>query len=326
MNNLILGETSDDDAWDALVDASAQGTVFSKSAFLQSLGARFRRYTVTSGNSAIALLSVIEDEVGNVVRFPFTPYQGILFADDPRASTRQNLQSHFRVTEFLIEELTRRYRNIAMGLSWHFEDLRPFLWHNYGQPGAGRFTAEPRYTAVLDLRAMDIETYPGQVRQCRRQELRKASGYAVNGQASLNDFLRLYANTFARQGIDLDNATLALAESIAGRALTGGYGRLSSCETPAGIASMNLFLYDSKRAYYLFAANDPEHRSSGAATRLMFESIFEAKRRGLQELDFVGVNSPDRGDFKLSFNPELKLYFELNYAMASGTPARPVSP
>jgi hypothetical protein len=322
MNSLTLGETNDDTAWDALVDASAQGTVFSKSAFLQSLGARFRRYTVTGGSEVVALLCVIEDEAANAIRFPFTPYQGILFADDRQVTARQRVLNHFRTTDFLVGELTSRYRNIAMGLSWNFEDLRPFLWHNHGQPGAAHFTAQPRYTAVLDLRAMDIETYPGQVRQCRRQELRKASGYAINGQASLNDFLRLYSDTFARQGIDLDNATLALAESIAGRALAGGYGRLSSCETPAGIASMNLFLYDSKRAYYLFAANDPALRNSGAATRLMFDSIFEAKRRGLRELDFVGVNSPDRGDFKLSFNPELKLYFELNYTKA-GVPAAP---
>ena len=54
-------------------------------------------------------------------------------------------------------------------------------------------------------------------------------------------------------------------------------------------------------------------RQGGAATRLMLDSIFEAKRRGLVELDFVGVNSPDRGDFKLSFNPELKPYFEVQY-------------
>jgi lipid II:glycine glycyltransferase (peptidoglycan interpeptide bridge formation enzyme) len=83
-----------------------------------------------------------------------------------------------------------------------------------------------------------------------------------------------------------------------------------------GIASMCLFLYDKKRAYYLLAANDPTHRSTGAATRLMFDNIFEAKRRGLQELDFVGVNSPNRGDFKLSFNPELKLYFDVSYGEA----------
>jgi hypothetical protein len=48
----------------------------------------------------------------------------------------------------------------------------------------------------------------------------------------------------------------------------------------------------------------------------MFHNIEEARRRGLRELDFVGVNSPARGDFKLSFNPALTLYFDLGYGPA----------
>jgi hypothetical protein len=32
----------------------------------------------------------------------------------------------------------------------------------------------------------------------------------------------------------------------------------------------------------------------------------------MRMLDFVGVNSPQRGDFKLSFNPELVPYFEVH--------------
>jgi hypothetical protein len=320
---LSLGEATDDGVWDQLVDASPQGTVFSKTGFLQSLDAPFRRYVVTDGGSATALLAVVEDAAGQAVRVPFTPYQGLLFLPGGQPTARQRLQREFGVTEFVIGELTRRYRRIGMGLSWEFRDLRPFLWHNYGEPAAGQFRTQPRYTALLDLRTLDIEAYPRLVRQSRRQELKKAAGYAIDGQASLADFLRLYAKTFERQAIALDAGTLARVEAIAARALRDGYARLSACATPDGIASMYLFLYDAKRAYYLFAANDPELRHTGAATRLMFDSIFDAKQRGLGELDFVGVNSPARGDFKLSFNGELTLYFELDYAAASPAATAP---
>jgi lipid II:glycine glycyltransferase (peptidoglycan interpeptide bridge formation enzyme) len=63
----------------------------------------------------------------------------------------------------------------------------------------------------------------------------------------------------------------------------------------------------------VFGATKPEMRHSGAATKLMFENIYRAKESGIQELDFVGVNSPQRGDFKLSFNAELKLYFDVRF-------------
>ena len=314
---LQLAEINDHAAWDAWVEQSPQGTVFSRAAFLRSLDTPFRLFAVENAGRPVALVPVIEDEAGNAVRFPFTPYQGILFLPDPQSEPRQQVLNEFRLTEFVVSKLTGRYREIAMALSWNFQDLRPFLWHNHGGDGAARFSAQPRYTAVLDLASIEPAGYPAQLRACRRQELKKASAYSVHEETQLEDFLEIYAATFARQDIALDGDKLALVRSISGDAIRHGYGRLTSCRTPDGTAAMSLFLYDRKRAYYLFAANNPALRHTGASTRLMFENILEAKRRGLRELDFVGVNSPARGDFKLSFNPELKLYFELNYPVAT---------
>ena len=61
--------------------------------------------------------------------------------------------------------------------------------------------------------------------------------------------------------------------------------------------------------YYQFGANDPDYRSSGASAHLMFETICMLAKRGIELIDFVGVNSPSRGDYKLSFNPTLKPYY-----------------
>ena len=311
--DLRFGETTDHTAWDAGVEASPQGTIFSTSAFLRSLNAPFRLFTVASTQETVALVSVVEDSDGNAVRYPYTPYQGILFLKQRHAQPRQRILDEFRITEFVVAQLAARYRKIDMAMCWTFEDLRPFLWFNHHAPAAGQFVATPRYTGLLDLASIDADGYQGAIRSSRRQELKKAAGYTVAEHTDVGEFMRLYESTFARQEIALDDATRALVERIARQSLAGGYGRLSSCSTPDGIAAMSLFLYDSKRAYYMFAANEPALRSSGAATRLMVDNIMEAKRRGLQELDFVGVNSPDRGDYKLSFNPQLKLYFTLSY-------------
>lgn len=313
-NRLRLAEISDHEVWDTWVDRSLQGTVFSNSAFLRSLGVPFKLLVVQDGQRAVALMPAILDKAGNIVRFDFTPYQGILFLPDSTSRQRHKaVVDEFRITEFLVAELTSSYRAVNIALSWNFHDIRPFLWHNWGS-SAGVFLAQPRYTAVLDLTTIEAGSYPSQVRACRRQELKKSSDYAVSEERDVEEFLEMYARTFARQGIELGPERLSLVRRIAVAAISAGYGRLSSCRGPAGLAGMCLFLYDGKRAYYLFAANDPELRHTGASTRLMIDNILEARRRGLAELDFVGVNSPDRGDFKLSFNPQLKLYFEMSYS------------
>ncbi|MGZ5059311.1 MAG: GNAT family N-acetyltransferase [Methylobacter sp.] len=309
-----LTELNDDALWDQLVESSPQGTVFSKSGFLRSLDCPFRRYLIGTPNQPLALCCAVEDDSGEqLLAYDFTPYQGILFLSDPSVLPRQRGLNEFRTAEFAINALTERYRTIAMALSWNFADLRPFLWHNYHDSELGQFKITPRYTAVLDLNGIDSETFPAQVRTCRRQEWRKGADYIVQEESDVDQFMAMYELTFARQQIALSESKLALVRRITCAALEQGYGRLTSCTTPKGMASMTLFLFDRQRAYYLFAANDPDLRNTGAATRLMFDNIFYAQQRGLAEFDFVGVNSPNRGDFKLSFNPELKLYFDVRF-------------
>ena len=79
------------------------------------------------------------------------------------------------------------------------------------------------------------------------------------------------------------------------------------------LASMTLFVHDSRCAWYLLGANDPEWRKSAASTLLMIENIRHYAEKGIPSLDFVGVNSPQRGDYKLSFNGQLIPYFEVHF-------------
>ena len=75
---------------------------------------------------------------------------------------------------------------------------------------------------------------------------------------------------------------------------------------------MVFFVSDEKCAYYLFGANDPDLRDAHASAKLFIDNIAAFAARGLERFDFVGVNSPQRGDFKLSFNPELIPYQEVH--------------
>ena len=316
----LIGDST---AWDARLARSPQATLFCSTPFLKALGCRYRLFEVRDGQRVVALLPVTEDDCGErVLPQPFTPYQGLLFLHEAASAKRQRVLDEFRIGECVAAELASRYREVRLPLSWQVLDLRPFLWHKYHDLDASHFQLTPRYTALLDLAGVDEADIPLQARACRRQELRKAAAFELRDDITVDEFLALYRQTFARQDIGLSEATLALVRRITEAALTQGWGRLSGCITPQGLAAATLFTFDHARSYYLFSANDPAQRNSGAATRLMFDNILDAKRRGLAELDFVGVNSPARGDFKLSFNPALKMYFELHHVQASV--ARPV--
>ena len=124
-------------------------------------------------------------------------------------------------------------------------------------------------------------------------------------------FLDLYELTFQRQGLTIDIDTLGLVRRICEQAIANGYGYLSTSIVADRTASMAFFVSDTRCTYYLFGANDPTMRDTNASSKLLLDNIDFNAKLGMQLFDFVGVNSPQRGDFKLSFNAELVPYQEV---------------
>lgn len=299
--------------WNALVRTSLQGNIFSDSRYLSALDAPHTCYLVKAPHGELLAGVVVMENRGamHAAPFPFTPYQGILFSHSvSMQSNQKRVTSEFRLTEFIIEVLCERYSNFSMALSPSFSDLRPFLWHNYHEANAPRFSISNRYTAVLKLRDFRVEDYLKTIRAVRRQEFKKTTAEITETKDS-QLFLDLYIKTFERQGIVITSQQLELVSRIVKSALENNFGRLSLVKSVDGVASMSLFIYDSRSAYYLFGANNPELRNSGASTALMIDNISTMAKMGLPKLDFVGVNSPNRGDYKLSFGSELIPYYEV---------------
>ena len=299
--------------WDAFVSTSPQRSVFVYSKFLDSLLANYDLVTCYHKGKILAGVPVIYTDSGQPVDgvFPFTQYQGMLLADNSSQAAHSQITHEFRVLESFVAQLTARFNRFCLCHSWRLRDLRPFQWHNYHEPQHGQFKIDLRYTGILDLsRFDDFDDYLSSVRTLRRRELKKASPVFVLGNSNDGVLLdQLHAKTFARQKIDRTSRESKLVKSILQHAIAGGYGKMSCATLEERPASASVFLYDDRTAFYLFGANDPEYRDTGSATLLMMHMIKDACARGVREIDFVGVNSPNRGDFKISFNAELRPYF-----------------
>lgn len=310
---------NDDTGWDAFVRSSAQASPFVESRYLSALGLDCDRLAVTSAAGVTLAVAAVPLDNGQPHQgaFPFCPYQGVLLSSAVSAlPPHKRHATTLGVMESLIDGLCARHTRFSLALSPAFEDLRPFLWHNYHQPAAPRFHVSTRYTALLDLRSFDPAAFLTSIRASRRQERRKSAASIVESD-DVAALLAIYRLTFERQGIAVPERQVAMLARLAASAIDQGFGWLSAARLPDGqVASMALFINDDRRAYYLAAANHPELRHTGASTHLLIDNIAEAARRGCESFDFVGVNSPNRGDFKLSFNPALVPYAELTLAGA----------
>ena len=73
------------------------------------------------------------------------------------------------------------------------------------------------------------------------------------------------------------------------------------------------FLHDKNNAYNLTLASDPAERKISPGTTLILKQIEFCFKNKINLIDFVGINSPNRGDYKTSFNARPKIYFNIEY-------------
>lgn len=303
----------DKQVWDSFVSASPQRSIFVYSKFLDSLSVTYDLVTCYDKDNVVAGAVIIYADSGDPISttHPFTQYQGILLADNAGLLTHSQITREFRIVEHFIGRLVERYKRCCLCQSWRYRDMRPFQWYNYHSPMDGKFNVVLRYTGILDLQAYsDFDDYLASVRTLRRRQLKKSSNLLklrmVEDEVLLDE---LHAKTFERQGIERTPSDSLLVRSISRQSFDGKYGKMACATLNDVPVSAILFLYDDRTAYYLFGANDPAYRNTFAGTFLMMQMIKDAFERGIREVDFVGVNSPNRGDFKISFNADIKPYF-----------------
>jgi len=256
---------------------------------------------------------MIEDDNGRPLKnLPYVQYRNfILFGDNTNVMEHKRISDQFKISELIIEHFVNLYGEYPIISNPNYDDIRPFSWFNYHEPEKGMFKVINRFTSVLNRTKR--EEYLMQIRSARRQELKKARQVTVIESNDINVLNELHQKTFERQKLKRSDLEERLLLQIGKTAIEKGFGKLFLAQIEGNPVGALLILYDNNTAYYQFGASHPDFRSTGAFTKLMFESImYTFEKLELELFDFVGVNSPNRGDFKLSFNGELHPYFELN--------------
>jgi Acetyltransferase (GNAT) domain len=313
-----LAACNDDQTWDDFVDRSLQGSVFCNAAFLSALGRKLERWLVSENAKVVAAYPVLLNDTQPIAApHRFTLYQGLMFHPEVDSQPfHRGVQHKLRITDFLLEQMAERYSRISLCTHPNLGDIRSFLWFNYHQPEKGVFSVQTCYTGLLNLRQFERERHLSEMRAVRRSEIVRAGreGYKAVESNDIDTLDRLHDLTFKRQGLTRLESDGPMVHSIAEAALKHGFGRCLMAIDPAGnVASANLILLDKRVGHYLIGANHPDFRKSGASAFLLLEAIEHAAKSGARYFDFVGINSPNRGDYKVSFNAQPVAYYTLDW-------------
>lgn len=317
-----------DEAWEAFVVASEQGTVFTRRAFLGHLSQPKALWYCKKGEHIRGAVALLVTPQGDACVEPgLCVYNGVMFAPWPAEQNDAQVRSEqFRVTSFLIRELTARYRRLDLVHHPSVVDVRPFLWHHYGGVGP-HFACHVRYTSLVKLDAggrspQDFASSAVYQRcnKSRRQEIRYGVEAALEtvSDPDIDLFLKLYVQTFGRQGVEVEPIVLHDVGAVLRSLHRCGLLRMYITRVEGRPASIAAFGIQGRTAYYLFGANDPHGRSSQAGTMTLWAAFCDLPTLGVEQVDLEGVNSPKRGYFKLSFGGTLTPYYRVIYDEGRG--------
>ena len=278
--------------WDHFVRQAPSGTVYHTSEWLFALAEGMRqdiRAHTASVSGAIRAGVVVRagTRFGLVVgRKPWaTAYNGIVCAEDEDPGCVRNL----------LRDLVVRYSYVRL--------VHPPAAGAVDRHAVGWETKLGK-TPVVDISDLDKLWHSFDRRV--RQRVRKATslGVTVADTDSSGTFFDLYRMTYVRQGIAMPlpkkdvETTLDLARQQG--AIKVFVARNESGEPAAGL----VVGADAKRAYFMLAGSDPEHRKSDAMT-LLWWRVMQKYAETHTEIDLVGMGIPSIDRFKLTFSPSI---------------------
>lgn len=315
-----------DEAWDRFIMSTPDCTIFAHSKYLANSGCRVGTYhCFNSGELRAAVVLVESDDGSAAILDDLVIYSGIYFGTPTYGQNpSQQISEHFEISSFVAEWMAGTYSAIEFALPPSVNDIRPFLWFNYGQD-TSRYRVDVRYTSVLKIgdfataeKLEDVAAY-ALCSSARRQQIRYARRDDVVTEefSDVGLFADFYQRTMGRQGEHVSSNKMDNMANLVQALLMNGMARMFVSRDRHGTpGSVAVYATDRQQAYYLFGANDPNLRNTPTGTAVLWDAFTPLAQGGIATIDLEGVNSPRRGWFKLSFGGDLRPYYQI-YKWAS---------
>lgn len=236
---------------------------------------------------------------------PYTQTMGIWFA--PLAEDTKYisvLEHHQTICKQLLEKLSP-YKSFLQNFHHSFTDWLPFHWRDFRQT--------TRYTYLLnDL--SDAQRLQANMSQNMRRNIKKAReqyNITVKKGIPVDDFLKVQAQTFERQGIKNKQSTAVLQNLIdtcrkrKQGDLWGGY------DAEGKLHAAVFIVWQKKTAFYMAGGGNPLLRSSGAHSLVLWEAIQYVANYS-ETFDFEGSMLPGVERFFREFGAIQTPYFTIS--------------
>ena len=325
MSNKLSFEKCDEQDWNVIIENSYQSNLFSKIVFLKNCGSKFHLWKVVQGNEIKAGVCLNVDEAEeNSIENKFIIHNGFFFNIDNKRILSKKREDQFQIIEFVIENLVTKYDKIHLSLDPQVKDIRPFQWFNYNKLGP-KFDISIKYTSLLDITEFksskgkdeeDLKLFKN-LEPVRRYSIRQAKkeNFKIEFDNKLDKFLDLYKKFLSKNNLSDTKNDYKIISNISTELLKKNEGVVSYVyNNKSELIYSILTAWDNTKAYYLYGVASDKNKESWQGTIGIWSILkYIAINKNIKYFDFEGVNSPNRGWFKLGFGGELISYYQINY-------------
>ena len=303
---------NDLDNWDNFELSSPQSSIFSRKQAILTYKKNLDLYSITKGQEIKSIIYLFKENK-KIVGTPLI-YSGILFQPQNKQKNCRYLAEKFKLNEIFINEILSSYKNINFNLHFNVEDIRPFLWFNYNETNKPKFEIEVRYTSLLSLLDKSLDNIfrnLDDVKQRDIKKIKKNQKYKINHNFDLELLKNLYFKTMRRNNKGFVDKNFDKMVLFLEKIHQSGNAFQTNLTFENKTIYSNLFTYHNNTACYLFGAGDPDIRDRIGGTYSLWKAIERCHSEKINLIDLEGVNSPQRGSFKLNFGGVIKNYFKI---------------
>jgi len=265
---------------------------------------QYKILTVKKGQDIAAAWPIIKKKKNGVVLStmpPLTQTLGILFRPSNAKYTKQLSEQKKNINQLLGEFPGCHY--ISQNFNYNFTNWLPLYWVGFQQT--------TRYTYVLeDL--VDLNAVWSGMRENIRSDIRKAQkkGIEVREDLDIDLFLNVNELTFKRQGKKLPYSRGFVKRLDKKCKEKNARKMFFAIDSQNRVHAVLYLVWDKNSAYYLMGGGDPELRSSGATSLLMWEAIKFASTV-TKKFDFEGSMIEPVERFFRAFGARQLPYFNI---------------
>ena len=296
-------------AWDRLVAASPQGTVFHTSDWLARTAASLNRTPMILGcyedGALIGGCPLLLSDQSKLLRTAssaalLAPYGGIVTAGIESTKRRERELHTNNVIASVCNHITRmRFAHVDLINAPGLEDIRWFTQNGWD--------AKVYYTYMLPTGG-DIFS---RISKNALRSINKAEKQGITAEKYFDAgaYWMLTVNTFERQNSRppfTKDHLLGILDIIREKNL----GEMWVARTSSGeIAAAEVVVYDSKMAHRWSAASAGEHLSTGAASLLLSQVAADTAERNYPSINLMAGNMTHLSAIIATFNPDLVPYY-----------------